>query len=207
MPATRNLTLVAIALVSVLLFPVKSPAQENADGCEVGSPYSPARTPSSAIIAGCDEIIREIEKATDAFFDAECKLLEARRRALDTRSYGIVNHLIQIAAIEFKQAGDGFTAAAEGLDPEIPIPKAEHIEAAAQILEIYGYETPETFSSAFEILGKVSYQAASELGELEFGTEGNEGFVLDSMYDLTGSMVAPGGVFRAIASLIGPQSS
>lgn len=66
MPAARNLTVIALALISVLLFPVRSTAQDNADGCEVESVYSPAFTPSTAIIADCNEIIREIERATYA---------------------------------------------------------------------------------------------------------------------------------------------
>jgi hypothetical protein len=120
--------------------------------CSASSPYSPASSLAVAGIENCQEVVHEIERAIIAFFNAECRLLEAWRQSMDPRSYAVADQLIDTARTEFTQAGELFSKIAKEIDNNLKLTAGEQTGDANLIIRIYGFNPPRSYRDAFEIL-------------------------------------------------------
>lgn len=189
-----------MVVFGILLVASIGHAQDDAAKCE-GAPYTDGYLVAAVGIKNC-KILRKIERATEEFFDAECKLLEAKQRIRGPHTYAVVNELIDLAQVEFKQASTLFVDISKQMDGSITLVQNGESEKANQILKVYGVSAPKTYADAFRILGEVTNKAADQLSKLEFKQgDDRSPYALDSMYSLSGAMMRPGGVYRAIALL------
>ena len=197
----KNVTAGVLALCTLLIVSTGHAQDETAEECGIDTPFTEGYLVVTAGVEDC-EVLRKIEKATKRFFDAECKLLEARSRTIDPRSYAVVNQLVEIAQLEFAEASALFFEVSGQINSSLAVPESEDAGRAGQILEVYGYWRPKSYLELFKILGDVTGVAAEQLSEVEFQEDTDQAAVIDSMYSLTGAMMRPGGVYRAIAVLL-----
>jgi hypothetical protein len=107
-----------------------------------------------------------------------------------------------MARVEFTQAGEMFSRIAREIDSKHKLKAGEQSGDANLIVRIYGFAPPRSYSHAFEILATVMGEAAVGLQKVKIGGNGDETLTYESMYSLRGVMVRPGGVHRAIATLL-----
>ncbi len=192
--------IISLSISSWVVIPVSFAQEDNNKICSVKSVYTEGYLVFAGGIQDCD-IVHKIQSAVDEFFDAQCNLAKARTFAADPRTYDAANSLVKTASAEIRHAGASFQEAAKEVDTGIKLPAGKETAAAGDILKVYGYSIPETYSEAFQSLSDAMIRSADGLSMVRFSQDADDSLLHDNMFSLTGAMMRPGGVYLAVSAL------
>jgi hypothetical protein len=200
---------IGLSVLALAAFSYSSAYAQNTNAeCRFDSTYRSLNPAIEVEPSECDRLVRALRRATTDYLNAICRLDEARIHAANSGKADLVNGLVFAAASEFETASRVFSELSELSVFDVKISTGKQFSGAQTILRIYAVEHElNTYQDSLRILADVAGRAASELQDLRFGPDQNTAATNNAMYGLTGSMIRPGGVYRALEAAINDPGS